>query len=266
VSGAAFGHVFIVAEENHNYADVVGSASMPYLNGLSTQYGLATNYFANSHPSIGNYFEVSTGDTIINNDSFTGTVTNDNIIRELVKAGRTWKAYVEGYPSYDANHVPMSYFSDIRNDATQAARMVPFTQLASDLANGTLPQFSFITPNTCNDAHSCSLSTADTWLKTKIDPLIQSAAFQKDGLLIIWWDESASDHTNGGGKVAWTVVSPFAKRGYQSTAFYRHQSTLRLMLRALGVFVYPGDAATAPDMDEFFTIPLPAAPAAVGHR
>src|SRR5207244_3346069 len=115
VSGAAFGHVFIVAEENHNYADVVGSASMPYLNGLSTQYGLATNYFANSHPSIGNYFEVSTGDTIINNDSFTGTVTNDNIIRELVKAGRTWKAYVEGYPSYDANHVPMSYFSDIRN-------------------------------------------------------------------------------------------------------------------------------------------------------
>ena len=266
VSGAAFGHVFIVAEENHNYADVVGSASMPYLNGLSTQYGLATNYFANSHPSIGNYFEVSTGDTIINNDSFTGTVTNDNIIRELVKAGRTWKAYVEGYPSYDANHVPMSYFSDIRNDATHAARMVPFTQLASDLANGTLPQFSFITPNTCNDAHSCSLSTADTWLKTKIDPLIQSAAFQKDGLLIIWWDESASDHTNGGGKVAWTVVSPFAKRGYQSTAFYRHQSTLRLMLRALGVFVYPGDAATAPDMDEFFTIPLPAAPAAVGHR
>src|SRR5438270_218531 len=175
VSGAAFGHVFIVAEENHNYADVVGSASMPYLNGLSTQYGLATNYFANSHPSIGNYFEVSTGDTIINNDSFTGTVTNDNIIRELVKAGRTWKAYVEGYPSYDANHVPMSYFQDIRNDATQAARMVPFTQLASDLANGTLPQFSFITPNTCNDAHSCSLSTADTWLKTKIDPLIQSA-------------------------------------------------------------------------------------------
>ena len=266
VSGAAFGHVFIVAEENHNYADVVGSASMPYLNGLSTQYGLATNYYANTHPSIGNYFELTTGDTIINNDGFTGTVTNDNIIRELVKAGRTWKAYVEGYPSYDANHVPMSYFSDIRNDATQAAHMVPFTQLASDLANGTLPQFSFITPNTCNDAHSCSLSTADTWLRTNIDPVIQSAAFQKDGLLIIWWDESANDHTNGGGKAAWTVVSPFAKRGYQSTTFYRHQSTLRLMLRALGVFVYPGDAATAPDMDEFFTIPLPAALPAAGHR
>ncbi len=258
----AFGHVIIVAEENHNYADVVGSASMPYLNGLTTTYGLATNYYANTHPSIGNYFELTVGDTIINNDGFTGTVTNDNIIRELVAAGKTWKAYIEDYPSYDANHVPMSYFSDIRNNPAQAANMVPFTQLATDLANGTLPQFSFVTPNTCNDAHNCSLGTADTWLQTNIDPLIRSAVFQRDGLLIIWWDESANDYTNGGGKVAWSVVSPFAKPGYQSTTFYQHQSTLRLMLRALGVSVYPGQAASAPDMGEFFTIPLPAAPAA----
>jgi hypothetical protein len=42
-----------------------------------------------------------------------------------------------------------------------------------------------------------------------------------------------------------------------STTFYQHQSTLRLMLRALGVFNYPGAAASAPDMDEFFTTPLP---------
>ncbi len=193
---------------------------------------------------------------IINNDRFTGTVSNDNIVRELVAAGKTWKAYIEGYPSYDANHVPMSDFSDIRNNPTQAANMVPFTQFATDLANGTLPQFSFITPNLCNDAHDCALSVADTWLQTNIAPLISSTLFQTDGLLIVWWDEAASDNTNGGGKVAWTVVSPFAKRGYQSTTFYQHPSTLRLMLKALGVTVFPGDAASAPDMDEFFTIPV----------
>jgi hypothetical protein len=33
---------------------------------------------------------------------------------------------------------------------------------------------------------------------------------------------------------------------------YQHQSTLRLMLKALGVSVFPGAAATAADMDEFF--------------
>jgi len=260
VAAGGFDHVIIVAEENHDYASVVGNSSMPYLNGLSSQYGLATNYFANAHPSIGNYFEVSTGDTIINDDNFTGTVNNDNIVRELVKAGKTWKAYLEGYPGYDANHVPVSYFSDIRNDPTQAANMVPFTQFATDLANGTLPQFSFITPDLCNDAHNCALSTADAWLQAHIDPLIKSALFQQDGLLIIWWDESASDNTRGGGRVAWNVVSPFAKRGYQSTTLYQHQSTLRLMLKALGVSVFPGQAATAPDMDEFFTIPVAPAP------
>ncbi|HET7297058.1 MAG TPA: Ig-like domain-containing protein, partial [Gemmatimonadales bacterium] len=37
-----FGHVFVVTEENTDYVDVIGSSSMPYLNGLAQQYGLAT--------------------------------------------------------------------------------------------------------------------------------------------------------------------------------------------------------------------------------
>ncbi len=70
-----FGHVFIVTEENTDYVDVIGSSSMPYLNGLAQQYGLATQYYANTHPSIGNYFELSTGQIISNNDGFS-TVQN----------------------------------------------------------------------------------------------------------------------------------------------------------------------------------------------
>src|SRR5207302_655296 len=54
--GSQFRHVFEVTEENTDYASVVGSSSMPYLNGLAQQYGLATQYYANTHPSIGNYF------------------------------------------------------------------------------------------------------------------------------------------------------------------------------------------------------------------
>jgi len=53
--------------------------------------------------------------------------------------------------------------------------------------------------------------------------------------------------------VYWVAVSPTkSKRGYQSTTLYQHQSTLRLMLKGLGVTSFPGDAATAPDMSEFF--------------
>jgi hypothetical protein len=47
-------------------------------------------------------------------------------------------------------------------------------------------------------------------------------------------------------------VSPRAKTGYQSTTLYQHESTLRLMLQALGVTAFPNAAATAPDMTEFF--------------
>ena len=54
-------HVFIVMEENHSYSDVIGNPQMPYLNSLAKTYSVAQGYFANTHPSIGNYFMLTTG-------------------------------------------------------------------------------------------------------------------------------------------------------------------------------------------------------------
>ncbi|HLW52479.1 MAG TPA: alkaline phosphatase family protein [Candidatus Angelobacter sp.] len=266
------GHVFIIVEENASYADVIANPSMPYLNSLAGQYGLATNYFANAHPSNPDYFELTTGQTL-GPLSFSDLVTpsnfpvdGDNVVRDLLAAGKTWKSYAEDIPSvgytgddvglYSVRHNPAAYFTDVQNDARQAQNLVPFTQLAADLKAGSLADYSFIVPNLCSDAHDCPASTADTWLKTNIDPLIQSPQFQKDGLLVIVFDEANTlDVTSGGGHVAAVIVSPLAKRGYKSIAFYQHQSVLRLMLEGLGVTRLPGDAATAPVMWEFFNAP-----------
>jgi len=262
--GPSFNHVYIVVEENTDYASVIGSSSMPYLNGLAQQYGLATQYYADTHPSIGNYFMMTVGKIITNDDSYGSVVTDDNVIRQLLAAGKTWKAYAEDLPSvgyvtldvdngaYASRHNPVVYLTDVHDDATQAQHVVPFTQFATDLANNALPNYSFIVPNLCNDAHDCSLSTADTWLQTNIDPLVKNAQFQQDGLLIILFDEAGGDDTNGGGRVAWVAVGAHVKPGYQSTRLYQHASTLRLSLKALGVTAFPNGAATAPDMDEFF--------------
>ena len=57
----AASHVFLVVLENHGFSQVIGSPSMPYLNSLASQGALAANYFANTHPSIGNYFMLTTG-------------------------------------------------------------------------------------------------------------------------------------------------------------------------------------------------------------
>ena len=260
---APFSHVFVVTEENHDYAAVIGSSSMPYLNSLAQQYGLATQYYANTHPSIGNYFMLATGQIITNNDSYSTIVTVDNVVRRLLAAGKTWKSYAEDLPavgytggdvgSYARKHNVFALLSDVANDSTQRSNLVPFTVFATDLANGTLPDFSNIVPNLCNDAHDCSLSTADTWLGNNIAPLLTSPTFQRDGLLIILFDEAGSDNTNGGGRIAWVVISSRTKTGYQSTTLYQHESTLRLILEALGLTQLPGAAATAPGMGEFFT-------------
>src|SRR6059036_1714189 len=99
VGGRSFNHIFMVVEENTDYTSVIGSSSMPYLNGLAQQYGLATQYYANTHPSIGNYFMLATGQIISNNDSYSTIVTVDNVVRRLRAAGKTWKSFAEDLPS-----------------------------------------------------------------------------------------------------------------------------------------------------------------------
>src|SRR5919198_3491525 len=85
------GHVIVVVEENADYSSVIGNSSMPYLNGLAQQHALATKYYANTHPSIGNYFMMTVGKIITNDNGFSGTVSDDNVVRELLAAGKTWK-------------------------------------------------------------------------------------------------------------------------------------------------------------------------------
>lgn len=236
---------------------------MPYLNSLASQYGLATQYYANTHPSIGNYFMLTTGQILTNDDSFAGTVSVDNIVRQLIASGKTWKSYAESIPSqgytggdsypYAKRHNPFSYLTDVVNSSSQVQNLVSLSQFHSDLANNQLPNFSFLAPNLLNDAHDGSIQLADAWLQQNIAPLISSTLFQKDGLLIVVFDEAeTSDSANGGGRIAALIISPKAQQGHQSTTLYQHQSTLRLILQGLRVPNYPGAANSAPEMGEFF--------------
>lgn len=263
----SLGHIALVVEENRSYSDVIGNtAAAPYMNSLASQYSLATQYFANTHPSIGNYFMLTTGQIVTNDDTFTAAVDVDNIVRELNRAGKSWKAYAESLPAvgytggdagpYLKRHNPLSYFTDVVNDPSQAARLVPFSQFSADLAGNSLPNFSFVVPNADDDAHDGSLSAADSWLQANIGPLISNSQFRQDGLLIIVFDEGQIvDFTNGGGQVPAILAGPAVNRGFKSTTFYQHQSVLRLILKALGVSSLPGAAADATDMGEFFQKP-----------
>jgi acid phosphatase len=258
-----FNHVFVVVEENRRFEDVIGNPEMPFLNSLAAQYALATEYYAVTHPSIGNYLMLTTGNVVTNSDSFSGIVTDDNIVRQLIAAGRTWKSYAEDLPSvgytggdvggYARRHNVFALLSDVVGSPAQSANLVPFSQFAIDLAANTVPNYAYIVPNLCNDGHDCPSSVVDGWLRANVGPLIATSQFQRDGLLIITYDEGPdADRAHGGGRVAWIAVSNRTKRGYRSSIFYQHQSTLRLTAQALGLVMFPNQAATAPDMSEFF--------------
>ena len=284
-------HVFIVVEENQDFSCVIGNPTMPFLNQLAANYGLAASYYANGHPSISNYFVLTAGQAIYKGrlgDLRTDSVDVDNVVRELKKNGKTWRAYVEGVPSpgymggnlasngYVKRHNPLAYFAkDISSD--DRANLAPFSQFSADLAQDKLPNYAFLVPNLFDDGHSVkgangsnqgnarcgeapALKQSDDWLKNILGPLLSSKTFKDKGLLVITYDESSVDDQSdgaghwGGGRVATVIISSKVTTGYRSITHYHHESTLRLMLEALGLDrnSWPGDAKDAPSMSEFF--------------
>jgi acid phosphatase len=185
----------------------------------------------------------------------------------MLAANVPFRIYAEGIPQgylggntglYLIRHNPFAMLSDIANNPAVANQTIwPFTQFATDLANGTLPEFSFIVPNVNDDAHDGTPQQADSWLEANIvTPLSNDPAFQAGGagLLIVDFDEAAtSDATNGGGHVPAVFWGPMAKVGYTqaSSTLYQHQSMLRTVMDTLGLSNPPAAAATAPSMSEF---------------
>ncbi|HET9282388.1 MAG TPA: alkaline phosphatase family protein [Candidatus Angelobacter sp.] len=272
-------HVYIVAEENHSYEHIVGSIYMPYLNSLLAKGGTATQFYANEHGSLENYLIVTSGQYLTHNNDTLATFNVDNIERHLLTNGKTFKSYAQTLPyagytglyynAYMKRHAPLPYYTDMANSSLIKDHDST-TQMAKDIANGTLPNFAFITPDGDHDMHNCPnglnacLQTADAWLKANIAPLLATAAFQPggDGVLIIWSDEadlstdnrcSATVLTGCGGHILVAMIGPQVKAGYKSTTTYHQQSVLRTMLEALGTTAnFPAAANTAPDMREFF--------------
>ena len=281
----SFGNVVIVVGENQNYSASYNSSNMPYLTSLANTYGLGVNYYSDTHPSIGNYLNLATGNILTDDDSRTPQnfpVSLNNIALEVQNAGGTWKDYVENLPSnatcgglntgrYYVRHDPLEYLTTINQERSN---FVCFSHFAKDLMSHQLPNLSWLVPNGCDSAHDCSIQTFDTFLRDRIGLLLTSSYFRPGGtgLLIIVFDENANSGnpdcqttTEGrgcGGQVELVVVSPYSKRGYQSPGgdsrnynnSYDEGDILRLMAQGLGLPTSDlGWAADGVPMADFFT-------------
>jgi phosphatidylinositol-3-phosphatase len=241
-----FKHIVTIVFENKEFGTVIGNPKMPYFNELAQSFTLLTQFYAVTHPSLPNYLAMIGGDTFgITFDCYT-CITAGTTLPDLIEAsGRTWKTYQEDMPSpcypegeyadYAIKHNPFMYFKPIRLDETRCTRsVVPFTQLPLDIAAGALPNYIFITPNQCNDAHDCELDVADGWLKTWLPPL--KAALDLEGqpyLIVLTWDEGQGKHSccglpqEAGGRIATVLISPQVKTGFEDATPYTLYSLLK---------------------------------------
>lgn len=263
-------HVVMVMEENQAYPTVAGNAAWPHLNAMIKAGALASNYYADAHPSIPNYFMLTTGQTVTFDDSSLQVQNVDNIARRMLAAKVAFKVYAEGItPGYTGGntglyvirHNPFALLSDVASNQQVANQVLqPFTQFTTDANNKTLPAFSFVVPNLNDDAHNGTAQAADTWLQSNIiGPLSANPAFQTggDGLLIVVFDESSNlDIANGGGHVVCAFWGPIVKAGYtQTTAnIYQHQNLLRTVMEVLSLPNPPAAAGITADMGEFFNL------------
>jgi hypothetical protein len=205
------------------------------------------------------------------------------LANQLSDSGLTWKGYMEdmgnngareaatcAHPAlgsvdntqaatvgdqYATRHNPFVYFHSIIDSPACNTNVVPMTRLANDLQSvATTPNLTYITPNLCNDGHDdpCvdgrkgGLVAIDAFLRNLVPQILASPAYQRDGLLVLTFDESDGGDSSaccseqpgpnvvqaggsgpGGGRVGAVLLSPFIRPGTVSETGYNHYSLLR---------------------------------------
>lgn len=250
-------HVVWIWMENQSYDTVLGSPDAPFTNRLAARCGLATNYHNITHPSLPNYLAATAGSTLgVSDDCDPAECSRDapNLFSELQDTGLNWGEYAESMPNgcglqdasgtdpsgdYTAHHDPAAYYVNLRSDCHEHITPLGTPSsgpLADALKRGSLPAFTFITPNDCDNMHDCPISTGDVWLSRWVSAIITSPPYRGGHTaLFITWDEGdksgsneCADNTSTPGcHVATVVVSPSTPPGTRSATLFNHYSLLK---------------------------------------
>jgi phosphatidylinositol-3-phosphatase len=247
-SPPAWQHVVWIVMENHASGQIIGSSSAPYLNGLKSKCGYASNFYAESHPSLPNYIAMTSGSTQGITDDNPPSSHPLNVPSIFSQLGGGWKSLQESMPSncaltssgtYAVKHNPAAYYTNIRPACS-----------TQDVPLGSTPdvsaKFTFITPNLCSDMHDCSVSTGDSWLGTWVPKILDSAAYTSGTTAVfITFDEDDKSDNN---HIATLVLSPSTPAGMTDSGSYNHYSMLRTTEEMLGLPVTLGGAVGAMSM------------------
>jgi acid phosphatase len=234
---------------------------MPRLAAAAARYGRATQSFGLTHPSLPNYLAIAGGSTFgVHDDGVPAAhpLSGPSVFGQVLAAGKVAKTYAEGMTSncqvrssgrYAVKHNPWPYFTSPIERAGCRRYDVPSGTptngaLHDDIAAGTLPTFGLLIPDLCNDAHDCSLSTADKWLNGWLRPLLAGQDFRSGRLaIVVTFDEDHHDANNN----ILTAVLDRQLHGRKVTARLDHNSLSHSVSQLVGAPPLR-DAAGASDL------------------
>lgn len=261
------------------YIDSVKSAcgSATNVQDTSTSAALPSEpeYAAGTSGSNCNSGINTTGSNCItdNNDyGASNSLTTTSIFQLVKNAGGSWKSYQEAMPSncdltsspplYVYKHNPAAFYSNMHADCAAndigfpavtcnaSSSMVcspPSGVLYSDIKNGTLATYSFITPDMNNSMHDGTVIEGDNWLSTYLPLIIAGPNYQAGNTAVfVMWDEGSSNTSPSSTAIPSLAIAPSIKPGTTASLLTNDIGFLKTTEEMLGLTPYLGCASGTP--------------------
>jgi phospholipase C len=234
-----------------------------------TSYSLPAHLYMLAAQS-GGY--IGTGQTYPESFAFTE-------ITELLTSGKIdWRYYVNrgktagaadgGTADVDSDETtytfwnPLPAFPAVKNDPTQFSRLTDATQFYTDAQNGTLPQVSWVIPNSDVSEHPPgSVARGMNYVTGLVNAVMNSPEWNTTAIFVAWddWggfydhvDPPKVDQYGLGIRVPGLVIGPYVRQGYVDHKTYSFESWLRLIEERFGENPMTSRDNTANDMSDAF--------------
>src|SRR2546427_1319763 len=226
-----FDQLVVVLMENKNLDEVYGPAA--YMTQLADLYSFSEGWASITNPSQPNYIAILGGSTFgVNGDGNQLNLNHPTMVDILENTSKTWKAFAEDAsgsgcsinPPRGEDHFPFLSYATITNHTARCATLLPgsYNEVITAFNAGT--NFIWLTPNDCNNMHSCTVATGDAWIQSWVPNLLLAMAGKK-AALILMFDEAYTSPPY----IYMSFSGPATKLAYKSTSSYTHYSLLKLI-------------------------------------
>ena len=215
-SGSYFDNVVIVAMENQNYPDVMGtgtgSSNAPFIASLLSAGATVPLYHAYGAAgrsvtgcSAGCYTALISGSDQNISDGYNCCINAPTLMDRMASAGLTWSAFCEDGCPRGFDHFPFTGFAGTHNSPNihgSTGPLNPEFVAAMNLASPA--NFVWLTPTDSHNMHDNSIQTGDSYLHDLLVGTIGTLSSPASGsvlasnlfkaghrtILMLWWDEN----------------------------------------------------------------------------